>query len=78
MNLTLLLWGIPQAMRLAARLYPFVRAYLNLRIERHVRETYVGEILKKGYRFFQKFRTGDLVTRLTDDVTGYPKISWFC
>lgn len=58
--------------------YPALRAYLNLRIEKYVRETYFAHVLAKGSRFFQRFRTGDLVTRLTDDITGYPKISWFC
>jgi ABC-type multidrug transport system fused ATPase/permease subunit len=65
-------------LRLLAALYPGARAFLNLKIDRNVRETYFGYILRKGYRFFLRFRTGDLVTRLTDDIAEFPKIAWFC
>ena len=63
--------------RSLAYLYPGFRAMLNARLEMGVREHYFGQILSKGFRFFQKFRTGDLVTRLTDDIGGFPKIAWF-
>lgn len=58
-------------------LYPGFRAMLNARLEMGIREHYFGRILEKGFRFFQRFRTGDLVTRLTDDIGGFPKIAWF-
>ncbi|MDF1660997.1 MAG: ABC transporter ATP-binding protein [Planctomycetota bacterium] len=64
--------------RFLATYYPALRAYLNNLIEKQVRETYFGHILRKGERFFQAFRTGDLVTRLTDDISEYPRIAWFC
>ena len=57
--------------------YPCFRAWVNLRFEHTVRMQYFKQITKKDYRFFQKFRTGDVVTRLTDDLSEYPKISWF-
>jgi ATP-binding cassette, subfamily B, multidrug efflux pump len=76
-NLLLMLFLIAIT-RFLATYYPALRAYLNNRIEKQVRETYFGFILKKGERFFQRFRTGDLVTRLTDDISSYPKIAWFC
>ena len=57
--------------------YPCFRAWVNLRFEHSVRMHYFKHITKKDYRFFQKFRTGDVVTRLTDDLSEYPKISWF-
>lgn len=63
--------------RFAASYYPATRAYINGRIEMQVRERYFDVVLKKGYRFFQRFRTGDLVTRLTDDISEYPRIAWF-
>ncbi len=63
--------------RSAAWLYPGVRAQLNNLLEKDVREYYFGQIVYKGYRFFQQFRTGDLVTRLSDDIFGFPKIAWF-
>jgi ATP-binding cassette, subfamily B, multidrug efflux pump len=65
-------------LRAAANLYPGARAMLNAKLEMDVREHYFSQILTKGHRFFQHFRTGDLVTRLTDDIGGFPKIAWFC
>jgi len=38
---------------------------------------YFKHILKKDYAFYQKFRTGDIVTRLTDDLSDFPKVAWF-
>jgi ATP-binding cassette subfamily B protein len=66
--------GIARAL---AQLYPGFRAMLNCRIERDVREKYFSVILDRGFSFFNHFRTGDLVTRLTDDIGGHPKIAWF-
>ncbi len=63
--------------RLVAGFYPGFRAWMNLKLERGVRERVFGSILEKDYTFFGKFRTGDLVTRLTDDIAEYPRISWF-
>jgi ATP-binding cassette, subfamily B, multidrug efflux pump len=63
--------------RSLAYLYPGFRAMLNARLEMAIREHYFGRIIDKGFRFFQKFRTGDLITRLTDDIGGFPKIAWF-
>ena len=57
--------------------YPAFRAMLNLKFEHTLRMFYFRFLTKKDYRFYQKFRTGDIVTRLTDDISDYPKISWF-
>ncbi|MBF0407509.1 MAG: ABC transporter ATP-binding protein [Candidatus Riflebacteria bacterium] len=60
-------------------LYPFLRGRMNLIFERIFREAYFAEILEKGHKFFLKFRTGDMVTRLTTDVQAYPPgLSWLC
>ncbi len=64
--------------RSLSHLYPGFRAMINSKLGMDVREHYFSVILEKGHRFFQKFRTGDLVTRLTDDIEGFPKIAWFC
>jgi len=64
--------------RTAAYFYPGFRAMLNAKLGMDVREFYFSTILEKGHKFFQKFHTGDLVTRLTDDIEGWPKIAWFC
>ena len=71
----LLIVGVVRAL---AGFYPAARAQVNVMIERQVRETSFRRILRKGYRYFLRFRTGDLVTRLTDDISEYPKIAWFC
>jgi ATP-binding cassette subfamily B protein len=57
--------------------YPCIRAWVNLRFEHSLRMLYFTWVSRKDYRFFQKFRTGDIVTRLTDDLSDFPKISWF-
>ncbi|HPI25205.1 MAG TPA: ABC transporter ATP-binding protein [Candidatus Cloacimonadota bacterium] len=57
--------------------YPCVRALVNLRFEHTLRMLYFKFIAGKDFRFFQHFRTGDIVTRLTDDLSDFPKISWF-
>jgi len=59
-------------------IYAFVqghRAWMNFRLEWLFRQDAFARISKKGPDFFNRFRTGDLVTRLTDDVE--TKLSWF-
>jgi ABC-type multidrug transport system fused ATPase/permease subunit len=63
--------------RSLANLYPAFRALMNAKLEMDVRDYYFGRIMGKGYRFFMRFRTGDIVTRLTDDIAGHMKIAWF-
>jgi ATP-binding cassette subfamily B multidrug efflux pump len=52
------------------------RAYLNIRFEREFRQSAFDDATKKGPDFFTRFNTGDLVTRMTDDVSE-DKLSWF-
>lgn len=63
--------------KLFASLYPGFRAQMNLIFEYVLRKKYFSFLLDKDYKFFNKYRSGDLVTRLTDDISDYPKISWF-
>lgn len=65
-------------LRWVAALYPGLRALVNSKIDLDLRERVFARILGKGHRFFTRFRTGDVVTRLTDDISSYPKIAWFC
>ena len=64
--------------RSMSNFYPGVRAMINAKLGMDIRRFYFSTIIDKGYAFFQKLRTGDLVTRLTDDIEGFPKIAWFC
>ncbi|MEW5924355.1 MAG: ABC transporter ATP-binding protein, partial [Candidatus Zixiibacteriota bacterium] len=62
----------------ASVLYTFVqshRAWMNIKMEWLFRQDAFNGITDKGPDFFNKFRTGDLVTRMTDDVA--EKLSWF-
>ena len=71
--LTLVLMGLA-----ASALYAFVqghRAWMNLKLEWLFRQDAFDGITDKGPDFFNKFRTGDMVTRMTDDVA--EKLSWF-
>jgi ATP-binding cassette subfamily B multidrug efflux pump len=63
--------------RIVAGLYPAFRMWMNLNIEKAVRGRVFVSILAKDHTFFGRFRTGDLVTRLTDDISEYPRIAWF-
>jgi ATP-binding cassette, subfamily B, multidrug efflux pump len=72
-TLTLVCLGV-----IASSLYAFVqghRAWMNLKLEWLFRQDAFNGITDKGPDFFNKFRTGDLVTRMTDDVE--TKLSWF-
>jgi len=63
---------------IASVLYAFVqshRAWMNLKLEWLFRQDTFNSITHKGPDFFNRFRTGDLVTRMTDDVA--EKLSWF-
>lgn len=63
--------------QLVTGFYPAIRGWVNIRFEHILRMTYFKHITTKDYTFYQKFRTGDIVTRLTDDLSDFPKISWF-
>ena len=63
--------------RLIVGFYPGFRAWMNNIIEKAVRERVFSSILEKDHTFFGTYRTGDLVTRLTDDIADYPRIAWF-
>ncbi len=63
---------------IASSLYAFVqchRAWMNIKLEWLFRQDSFNGITAKGPDFYNTFRTGDLVTRMTDDVA--EKLSWF-
>ncbi len=51
------------------------RGWTNLLIEIELRERIFGHIIRLGPSFFTGQRTGDLITRMTDDVA--EKLSWY-
>ena len=51
------------------------RTWMNIKLEWLFRQRSFDGVTLKGPDFFNKFRTGDLVTRMTDDVA--EKLSWF-
>lgn len=62
----------------ATLIYSFIqshRAWMNTRLEWDFRQKAFCGITEKGPDFFNKFRNGDIITRLTDDVA--EKLSWF-
>jgi ATP-binding cassette, subfamily B, multidrug efflux pump len=75
-NLMLVLAALTLA-RFVAGLYPGARAWLNSKIGLDVRDKVFASILKKDHSFWNRFRPGDLTTRLTDDIVDYPRIAWF-
>lgn len=74
---TLLFLAALALAKFVAGLYPGARAWLNSKIGLNVRDVVFENILLKDYRFFNKFRPGDLATRLTDDIVEHPRIAWF-
>lgn len=52
-----------------------LRAWMNIRLEWAFRQQAFNSTTRMGPDFFNKFRTGDLLTRMTDDVA--EKLSWF-
>ena len=72
-GLTFILLGL-----VASIMYAFVqchRAWMNIRLEWEFRQDSFDGLTEKGPNFFNRFRTGDIITRLTDDVA--EKLSWF-
>ena len=51
------------------------RAYMNMRLEWEFRKKVFDHIIRLDQNFYHKYTTGDLVTRLADDISN--KISWF-
>jgi len=77
LNQVMLILGAILLGHFVARLYPATRAMVNARLERDIRDRVFSELMDKDYRFNNRFRTGDVVTRLTDDIAEWPKVAWF-
>lgn len=62
---------------LVASLFPGIRGVTNSVFEHALRMKYFRKVLAKDHEFFAHFSSGDIVTRLTDDLYDFPKLSWF-
>ena len=51
------------------------RAIMNMKLEWEIRRDVFDHVVTMDRNFFHKFTTGDLVTRMADDIS--EKISWF-
>lgn len=61
-----------------SNMFPGIRGASNNVFEYLIRTKYFRNIMEKDYRFFSAFRTGDVATRLTDDINDDgPKLAWF-
>lgn len=60
-----------------AGFFPGIRGALNVIFDYVVRKRYFTVLTGKDHRFFARFSSGDLVTRLTSDIAEGPKLAWF-
>ncbi len=73
----LLLFVLVGSVGLISSAFPAVRGLTNFIFEHAIRIKYFRKVLEKNYTFFAKFSSGDVVTRLTDDLYDFPKLGWF-
>lgn len=60
-----------------ASLFPGIRAATNAAFEYFLRDRYFSTLMGRNAAFVSSFRTGDLVTRLSDDISSDGRLSWF-
>ena len=61
-----------------ASLFPGIRGAANNVFEYLIRSKYFKKTMEKDHRFFSAFRTGDITTRLTEDISNDgQKLGWF-
>lgn len=66
------------ATELLTRALPLMRAMLNLDYAARIRDRYYDVFTQRNTAFFRSFRTGDLTSRLTDDVDSQAdRIAWY-
>jgi len=56
---------------------PSSRYVMNLLIGRDIKLFHFDNLLKKDPAFFDTYRSGDLITRFSDDIDGDVKLAWF-
>jgi ATP-binding cassette, subfamily B, multidrug efflux pump len=73
----LVLFGVGLLREVTQAFLPSSRAWLNMTNSLHIRMGHFGTVLRKRHDFYNRFRMGDLVTRLTDDIDQFEKIGWY-
>ncbi len=58
-------------------LLPSSRYIMNLILGLDIKLFHFGNLLRKDPAFFNKYRSGDLITRFSDDIDGDVKLAWF-
>ena len=56
---------------------PSSRYVMNLLIGKDIKLFHFDNLLQKDPAFFDQFRSGDLITRFSDDIDGDVKLAWF-
>ena len=56
---------------------PSSRYVMNLVLGLDIKLFHFGNLLRKDPAFFNKYRSGDLITRFSDDIDGDVKLAWF-
>lgn len=56
---------------------PSSRYVMNLMLGKDIKLFHFENLLRKDPSFFQSYRSGDLITRFSDDIDGDVKLSWF-
>jgi ATP-binding cassette, subfamily B, bacterial len=73
----LALLGAGVLQQLIQWLLPVNRAKMNLTLGMDMRLNIFRRIMRKTAAFFSEHRTGDVVTRLTDDIDSEDKLHWY-
>ena len=76
-NWVLILFALGFLRSLTQAFLPSTRAWMNLAVAMRIRMEELRRILAKRHDFFQRFKPGDLVARLTDDIDQGDKLGWY-
>ncbi len=69
--------GVGLVREISQWLLPALRYLQNTMLSMDIRLNLFSRILGYDHKFFNRFRSGDLITRLTDDLDAELKISWY-
>ncbi|NQV51077.1 MAG: ABC transporter ATP-binding protein [Candidatus Marinimicrobia bacterium] len=72
-----LIFLIGLARTLTRWVLPASRYMMNLILGMDIKLFHFGSLLRKDPAFYNSFRSGDLITRFSDDIDGDVKLAWF-